>query len=516
MGKRWSKPKEEEYEGMNPVQYANHKHGPEMCKGMEEVFRQAGMHSTGTFKTEWWEDLVRTHKKRLQKEGILGNCIKWREMCKNKDVEEACKGDKGWVEFMDEGYPDPPPPPPPPVVPVAAAYPNLPPTPPPLPENPTAPQARDDDYFSPARRSSQRRWYDLRDRGDLRPPSKYNVFTVKKEQAPPPYVKSNPGDPGTTCRKCGFCVPYDLPECPRCGRVPEDDDPLCSVGTCKSSEGIFPVTIQVSDREEQNPQNPAQIIMRRTTSTQYHPWKNSEIREMQKDCPDPNKQPQQCADYMRRMQDIYKATWVDMTQLGRVILGANAEREVEAQTAQNGAAIVVPADAEQRTEASGQVYVQKVLAWATVKAANLPAIQMGRQSSSQTVKQSYDKCLEAHEAGGYNPEEVKDRLIIKQAFLGGLQPALRKRFYEVRPEADRMTVENSLDVLSALEEQEERKKKQAPVYVVMAGEQGESKNTGKPPMGPCFFCKKPGHIKKDCRKYKSWLQKNGKSQEPVA
>lgn len=109
---------------------------------------------------------------------------------------------------------------------------------------------------------------------------------------------------------------------------------------------------------------------------------------------------------MRRMQDIYKATWVDMTQLGRVILGANAEREVEAQTAQNGAAIVVPADAEQRTEASGQVYVQKVLAWATVKAANLPAIQMGRQSSSQTVKQWYDKCLEAHEAGGYNPEEV--------------------------------------------------------------------------------------------------------------
>lgn len=241
--------------------------------------------------------------------------------------------------------------------------------------------------------------------------------------------------------------------CPRC---PAEHDPLCSVGACQNPQGIFPVTIQVSERQEANQQG--DLVQRRTVSTQHHPMKTSEIRDMQKYCPDPNKQPQQCADYLRRIQDIYKATWIDMTQLGRVILGQNGEREVEAQVGANGALLPVPDPAQQRTEESGQLYVEKIIAWAMGKAANLPAIQMGKQASTQTVRNLYDKCLEAHEAGGFNPAEVKDRLIIKQSFLGGLQPALRKRLYEIRPEADRMRVE-VLDVLSAVEKQKERRSK---------------------------------------------------------
>ena len=27
--------------------------------------------------------------------------------------------------------------------------------------------------------------------------------------------------------------------------------------------------------------------------------------------------------------------------------------------------------------------------------------------------------------------------------------------------------------------------------------------------GACFFCKKKGHMKKDCPKYKKWLEKKG-------
>lgn len=110
MGKRWSKPKEEKYEGMNPVQYATQKRGSEMCQGMEKVFEQAGMPSTGTFKTEWWNDLLKEHRNKLQKEGVLGKCIKWQKLCEQRDLEEACKGDKGWVDFMDDDFPDLPPP----------------------------------------------------------------------------------------------------------------------------------------------------------------------------------------------------------------------------------------------------------------------------------------------------------------------------------------------------------------------------------------------------------------------
>lgn len=315
---------------------------------------------------------------------------------------------------------------------------------------------------------------------------------------------------------CGCCVPWDQSRCPRCGREVQESDPLCATGQGEiiANVGAFPVTTQVSLRQEVDPNNPQQVVERQTVSTQHHPWKTSEIREMQKDFTDPNKQPQQCADYLRRMQDIYKATWTDMTQLGRAILGQQPEREVEAHAAADGAVIAIPGEQDRRTVASGETYVQKLAVWATTKAANLPAIQMGRQASTQTVRNWYDKCLEAHEAGGFNPAEVKDRLIIKQSFLGGLQPALRKRLYEIRPEADRMRVEDVLDVLSAVEEQEERKKKQAPIYVVMPqGEQAGLSKGGNPKLGPCYFCKKSGHLKRDCGKYQAWLKKNGKAKE---
>ena len=67
------------------------------------------------------------------------------------------------------------------------------------------------------------------------------------------------------------------------------------------------------------------------------------------------------------------------------------------------------------------------------------------------------------------------------------------------------------------------KKPSANTHHKHQGNKGHGKSHGQThnPLGPnatikkaikCFFCRKEGHIKKDCYKYKSWLEKKKKQE----
>lgn len=69
MGNRMSgELKEEEEQGLNPLQYVEREGGPGMVKDMEKIFKAAGMSKSGTYDPHKWENLVRQHHRQLKKQ----------------------------------------------------------------------------------------------------------------------------------------------------------------------------------------------------------------------------------------------------------------------------------------------------------------------------------------------------------------------------------------------------------------------------------------------------------------
>lgn len=213
-----------------------------------------------------------------------------------------------------------------------------------------------------------------------------------------------------------------------------------------------------------------------------------------------------------RIQATYDATWADMTQLGRIILGPLDEKAEEVHQGRDRADIQAPAAADRRTAASGVIYVRKLKAWAEDQQGRMPAGQMERQEGSQTAKQWYDRCLDHHELGGFNMATPRDAQVMKTAFLNGLKPTLRDKLFSLRPEAGSLDISVMLDMLRAIEDKEEEKKKGKPTMAYIVKNEGEGKKANAK-LGPC---KKPGHIKRDCRKYQAWLakQQGGSGSDP--
>lgn len=95
-------PHEERYNGRTPKEHALHTLGAGMLEGIDEVFKAADMPDEGTFDPRWWAKVLKKGEDKLKKKGLYSLCVKWKQMCDMKELEEACTPEE-WVSFQNMG-----------------------------------------------------------------------------------------------------------------------------------------------------------------------------------------------------------------------------------------------------------------------------------------------------------------------------------------------------------------------------------------------------------------------------
>ncbi len=203
--------------------------------------------------------------------------------------------------------------------------------------------------------------------------------------------------------------------------------------------------------------------------------------------PDPDHHPMQFYRRLSQIQKNYSATWKDLESLCEikagdaywpVMLTAFDPRRVR----------------DTISYESGMEFCEQVKSWAQNRLADQAiSIHDMVQDKSESVEKYQVRMLQVFIDLGFSRHNKTHTQMLSSAFVTGLQEHIRRGLIIARPEYRTLPLETLALVAKGLEASQQLTHKTTPLMLT------ESSPSGVKQSVICHYCKKPGHVIKDCK-----------------
>ncbi|XP_066446419.1 uncharacterized protein [Eleutherodactylus coqui] len=227
------------------------------------------------------------------------------------------------------------------------------------------------------------------------------------------------------------------------------------------------------------------IVVPSPNMGENRPWTPQEQMSLIEQLPDPVARPIPYYRQMSQIQSVYNATWQDLTPLTALKVGKAVGEIINDHVKRH-----CGQDFDQINVldwGSGQLYMTGLQHWAKTKLQESSlSLTNVVQEKGETIESFFAKLQTRWADLEYNGIGEMGDTVLALAFVNGLKPSVKKKLQDCKPEWRQAAVSFLLKVAKGIELNERSEK---------AAGRLKQRNL------KCYFCGKPGHIKRECRKF---------------